>query len=187
MLVRTMVVFSLLFGLGIGGDTGSRQALVGKERDTQDAGKCPALENVTHHREENDEDLNKMIQAPVMYEDLMLICSDMKGNVAVVMFIKQVLEGVHYKFRFLAHGSNKEVRGKGMVGGIGQKIRIGDRTLFDVTKVDYMIKAGKIQLLWSHRMPGGGWIGYFPEAMSVQIAASDRFEEIDLNRFVQKR
>lgn len=137
--------------------------------------------------ERSIEDLNKMVQAPIVYEDLMLICADKKGNVAAVTFIKQVQDGVHYKFRFLADGSNKEVRGKGEVGGKGQKIRYGDKVIFVLPKGSFLIKAGTIELMWSHRTNGGAWIGYFPEEMSVQIAASDRFSDIDLKRFIERR
>lgn len=129
----------------------------------------------------------RFIEAPIFYEDLTLILADKKGNVSAVRFPKEIVNGVHYEFRFLADGGKNELQGKAVLSHEWKEIEQGGKSKFVLNTNSMMLRANSIELRWAYRNPGSGWIYYDPEALSVQIGGSaESFKNVDLKRFAKK-
>lgn len=136
---------------------------------------------------ENKDNAAEIVEAPIVYEDLTLILADKKGNVAAVVFPKEIANGIRYRFRFLRHGANKEIFGTGTVAQEWKEIKEGGESKFVLDANSTIMRAGSIELKWDYRIPGSGWVYYHPEQLSVQIGGSaERFKDVDLKRFAKK-
>jgi hypothetical protein len=144
---------------------------------------------------QNDREAERM-SAPVVYKDLMLILSDQEGT-AIVIFKDawnkddkdSYNSGVHYEFRYLAHGAKAERQGKGFVQEKCRWKPAKDdpkkRIAVDVEDRRF-IEAGSIQLEWSRADDHQGWVYYLPEKLRVQIGHAEQFRTVNLKRFEKR-
>jgi hypothetical protein len=147
------------------------------------------LVGISPAREKTASALPEKLSAPVVYEDLMLILSTRDG-VAAVVFVEDIVEGVAYRYRFLAKGTEKEQTGEGKVfekyeraPTRGPHGRVVTGALDKGSQL--FITAGPTKLEWSYSSKGRGWVYFRPEEIRVQIANAKQFATCDLKRFAK--
>ena len=138
--------------------------------------RVPAGFKVTHERSK--------YTAPVIYAEQMLVLVCDEGAAAVI-FPKQTEKGVKYRYRYESKDGKTTKSGE---GAVFEKEGVGNH-------LDTVIKAGPIELDWSHGGEGKGWIYYAPEITKVHLANTQDFEDhiyagvsvkkLDLKRFMK--
>ena len=124
------------------------------------------------------------IAAPVHYEDTILVVTTKQG-VAAIQFTKPIdsdgRTGLEYQYRFLEEGKEEET-GKGDVfvrdGGMLPEERLAKGLDPESAEPQLpnrtVIRAGKIDLVWSPGAPGKCYVYYAPEDTRVQLASGKK-------------
>jgi hypothetical protein len=122
--------------------------------------------------------------APIVYDQLMLVVSDPRG-VAAFIFSEEMDRGVRYHYRYRSRDGGKEHKGSDFVCEKYRRIPTADPKRFERRDEGsrLWLKAGPLDLEWSYRMPGMGWVYYSPELVRVQIAHAKDFPTVALKRF----
>jgi len=126
--------------------------------------------------------------APVYYDSTMLILISENGCAAIV-FRKEFDFGVTYRYRYLSKDGSVKESGEGSVFEKYNDVapgKDGQKKSFEDGGSMLFIKAGSIQLEWSYRKKGAGWIYYRPENLIVSIGLAGDFERVDLSRFKKR-
>jgi hypothetical protein len=124
------------------------------------------------------------VAAPVHYEDTILIVSTKQG-VAALQFTKPIdsdgRTGLEYRYRFL-EGGKEEITGKGEVFTRARGMLPEERLAKGLDPESdepqlpnkTLIRAGKIELVWSGGAPGKCYVYYAPENTRVQITSGKK-------------
>lgn len=131
------------------------------------------------------------IGAPIVYQDLMLVLATDKA-VAAVIFGDEVNndtdKGVDYKLRVLDLTTGKESAGSGRLVRSYRREKTDNPQIVNLIDLGSVtsIKAKDVELRWGYQAPGRGWIYYYPEQMTVQIAHREYFEDVNLRIFKKR-
>jgi len=129
------------------------------------------------------EQVYKPVVAPVHYEKTMLILASSKA-IAAVDFTDSVSVGVAYRYRCLVLETDEEVKGAAKVFEKYEHKQVGpDRYAVQDAGGQYQIVAGPIEVQWSWWKPGGCWLYYRPEEISMHLGHDEDFETVDLKRY----
>ena len=121
------------------------------------------------------------ISAPVHYEDTILIVTTKQG-VAAIQFTEPIdsegRTGMEYRYRFREEGK-EELTGKGDVFTRARGMLPEERLAKGLDPESdepqlpnkTLIRAGKIELVWSGGVPGKCYVYYAPENTRVQITS----------------
>jgi hypothetical protein len=134
------------------------------------------------------------VSAPIDYKDLMLILTTKETIVAIVFDDEidtrskdgtETEKGVKYRFRSLSLNEKKESLGEAVVVEKFKHMKTDNPRIIEYVDLGSVlqIKVGTAKRKWGYQGPGRGWLYYYPEDVTVQIAHRRNFKSISLDRF----